>query len=360
MSTTTDYFSIFGNVLDGTIQNVTTQGSITVDASVAALAGTTRNTKFINCTNTAAITAVNTKANAAGIAGITKNTEFINCTNAAAITAGNVATGIAVNLGEGGVISKCRNSGAITGQTGSAGGICSGIMLATVKDSVNTGAVNSIYRAGGIASSSSGSTIIACKNTGAVTLTGPKDYYWAGGVIGSVSSSPGPGAITACYNTGTVSASGTKTSGGYVRIGGITGTNSGGGLVINACYNTGDVVDTTTGDDSVPVYLGAVSGFSAYTAADTPSNPVITACFWKAGTGTRGLAAKQTAETTTQTAGPPEGEDGTLQFASDAWPKVSTHADWGTGDGSGSGKYWKSLGVWNSGVPVYPKLWFED
>jgi hypothetical protein len=51
---------------------------------------------------------------------------------------------------------------------------------------------------------------------------------------------------------------------------------------------------------------------------------------------------------------------GTTTFAPGAWPTTETHQQWGTGNGSGDGKYWKSLGSWNSGNPVYPTLWFEE
>ncbi|MDR1863971.1 MAG: hypothetical protein LBR08_00175 [Bacteroidales bacterium] len=47
-------------------------------------------------------------------------------------------------------------------------------------------------------------------------------------------------------------------------------------------------------------------------------------------------------------------------FSASAWPTIGANAEWGIGDGSGSGKWWKSLGNWNGGNPVYPKLWFEE
>jgi hypothetical protein len=47
-------------------------------------------------------------------------------------------------------------------------------------------------------------------------------------------------------------------------------------------------------------------------------------------------------------------------FSNDAWPILAAHQQWGTGDGSGDGKYWKTLGNWNNGNPVYPKLWYEN
>jgi hypothetical protein len=46
-------------------------------------------------------------------------------------------------------------------------------------------------------------------------------------------------------------------------------------------------------------------------------------------------------------------------FGNTAWPSTTDHAEWGTGDGSGSGLYWLSLGSWNAGTPTFPKLWYE-
>jgi hypothetical protein len=74
-----------------------------------------------------------------------------------------------------------------------------------------------------------------------------------------------------------------------------------------------------------------------------------TACYW----GGNSLAATGT---------------GLTQFGPTDWPSEDPsdvnnyHLQWGTGDGSEDGKYWKSLGGWDigeGGTPVYPKLHWE-
>jgi hypothetical protein len=49
-------------------------------------------------------------------------------------------------------------------------------------------------------------------------------------------------------------------------------------------------------------------------------------------------------------------------FSDTSWPTTGTYLQWGIGasDGSGDGNYWKDLGGWNGGNPVYPKLWYEE
>jgi hypothetical protein len=56
--------------------------------------------------------------------------------------------------------------------------------------------------------------------------------------------------------------------------------------------------------------------------------------------------------------GEPASNTEILLFGGSNWP--TNTAQWGTGDGSGDNKYWKSLGGWNGGNPVYPKLYFEE
>jgi hypothetical protein len=190
------------------------------------------------------------------------------------------------------------------------------------------------YDYGDYFSSSSSSSIIACYNTGSVTMTvtGSSQNH-AGGVCGySYNSS-----IIACYNTGSVVGTGT---GSFDYVGGVCGSfesysSSSYYYSIIACYNIGSV----TGGGS---WTGGVCGFIY------PSSPI--ACYWKdipddnADYGIRY----------------PQSNTGTSVFGLGVWPAIATHTQWGTGDGSGDGKYWKSLGGWNNGNPVYPKLFFEE
>jgi hypothetical protein len=56
--------------------------------------------------------------------------------------------------------------------------------------------------------------------------------------------------------------------------------------------------------------------------------------------------------------GEPASDVNAALFGFGEWPDP-TFTEWGLGDGSDGERYWKSLGAWNDGNPVYPKLWYE-
>jgi uncharacterized protein YjdB len=189
----------------------------------------------------------------------------------------------------------CSNNATINGSNVSSGGIC--------------GYSNSIY--------------IACRNSGNITTSN----QYAGGIAGyHVDWTGATTTITACYNTGAI----TATDATSANIGGIAGyVNSAAG--ITASYNTGEVSMTA----STAASKGGIAG--------NCNNP-ITGCYWS-GSIANAIGAGTGTLTNTQ------------KFSSSAWPSTSIHAEWGVGDGSGSGKYWKNLGSWSG---TYPKLFFEQ
>jgi hypothetical protein len=248
------------------------------------------------------------------------------------IISGSVSGGIFVGGVCGyneGSISECSNACPVSGkgfeEDTYVGGICgyNGYNGGEITSCYNTGSVSGDgYEVGGVCGEN-GHIITACYNTGSVSGTG----NYVGGVCGN--SSYGWYAetvIAACYNTGSVLGNGNY-------VGGVCGSISGGN--VNACYNTGSV--------SGGRYVGGVCGLYEGSSIDV--------CYWKDITNDdaySGIGHKY------QSNG-----DASI-FSSGAWPTSASHLQWGTGDGSGDGKYWKSLGSWNGGNPIYPKLWFED
>jgi hypothetical protein len=119
---------------------------------------------------------------------------------------------------------------------------------------------------------------------------------------------------------------------------------------LSACYNTGSV--TSSSDSDNDLLFGGVVGFT--TAGLSP----IHANYWH----------DDSADTAVWGIGTDPGHTGALPatntdaapFSSTGWPTTGTHTQWGIGNGSGDGTYWKSLGSWNGGNPKYPKLWYED
>jgi hypothetical protein len=195
---------------------------------------------------------------------------------------------------------------------------------------------------GGIVGTNNGK-VDACSNAAAITGYGP------GGIVGL-----NHGTITACYNTGAVS--------GMDNIGGVAGVNA---AIITACYNTGavsgigdigGVVGRNNGTFSITACYntGAVSGTGNIggVVGHLDSGSAVSN-YWRDGVGTATAGIGSSSSNTNAT-----------PFSDTAWPSAGTGAgqdpQWGIGDGSGDGKYWKNLGGWNGGSPVYPKLWYED
>ncbi|MDR1198896.1 MAG: hypothetical protein LBK94_07810 [Prevotellaceae bacterium] len=212
-------------------------------------------------------------------------------------------------------MSKCYYSGTVSNTDEYVGGVCGYNYDGKIWACYNTGSVSGKNHAGGISGyNSTEGTINACYNIGTVLAT----VNNAGGVCGRNRNN-----ITACYNTGFVSAGGNN-------IGGICGLND---ARITACYSTGSLMGNSN--------VGGVAG---------ENNSTVTACYWKDITG----------DNADYGIGNQGSNDNATPFGENAWPDVVENAEWGIGDGSGSGKYWKSLGGWNNGNPVHPKLFFEQ
>jgi hypothetical protein len=259
-------------------------------------------------------------------------------------------------------ITSCYNTGSVSGSGDNIGGVCG---ATTTNNNTNTNNTNNNYTY---------SYITSCHNTGSVLGNGSN----VGGVCGSSSSSGSSSSyynyynyfyITACYNTGSVSGNG--------NVGGVCGSSSSNYsnynyLYITACYNTG----TVSGSGS---YVGGVCGYSSYSTST--SSLSVTACYNTGSVSGSGQVGgifggrSTTYGTATLTAcywtdvsgdgaeygtGNTQSNAGTTIFGIATWPITGTHQQWGTGDGSGDGKYWKALGGWGEGNPVYPKMWFEE
>jgi uncharacterized protein YjdB len=176
------------------------------------------------------------------------------------------------------------------------------------------------------------------KNLGIVSgFVSGNDYV--GAFVGNVNS--GTASISGCFNNASVT--GTAHS-----IGGIIGGAFGGQATVTACYNTGAVTSIDHW------WVGGIAGYSI-TAIACYNTGVITGD----GRGNTGGIVAQAGTKTACYVKDPVNTGGGTAFSATAWPSTAANAEWGTGDGSGSGKYWKDLGGWNGGSPTYPKLFFE-
>jgi hypothetical protein len=343
---------------------VITPNNVTIDVnSSSAIFGYASGAEFKNIKiGQGSITMTETTGYNGGIVGEASNTtKIINCSNEANLTGMRPIGGICGQLNSSSSITGCWNTGDITGTGTYAGGICGYVQTSSIiQNSYNSGGQITVASgsgqtaAGGIAGyCMTSAKIIACYNTGDVMArTTGTGVLSAGGISGATagSESGGGGSITACYNTGAVSSDSPRTAATHrTNIGGISGNTSRGNVTITASYSTGTVSYAYTGADNKGlIYIGGISGYNAYNEDDTVTYPVITACYWKTTDDENGIGFNAQTEVSDNT--------GTLQFSGSAWPATSTHTEWGIGDGSGSGKYWESLG----GGSVYPRLWFEQ
>ena len=157
-----------------------------------------------NCTNLATVGA-SQKGYAAGIvASAGAGSTITGCTNEGKISgAGDYVGGILATGTGTTVISRCINSGEIisTGKPGSynysVGGIAGSLSSSTVELCGNTGTVTStLKRTAGIVGSFGG-TMTKCFNSGSIT-----GIYASGGIVGSISAANA--SVTDCYNTGSI------------------------------------------------------------------------------------------------------------------------------------------------------------
>ena len=186
-----------------------------------------------------------------GFAGIVKNADFLRCVNNGAVTTdGDYVSGFAAKS-ETTTYTSCVNNGAITGRT-KIGGFGASVKSTKAVDSCNTGAIGlaayngSNQGIGGLFGEIGyGSTLTRCYNTGAVT----GDCY-VGGLVGSVGSGSdaanGPSYIVDSYNSGAITGHSDKS---YCGIGGLVGKLDASSSrvyeqsYVHNCYNVGTVTD---------------------------------------------------------------------------------------------------------------------
>jgi hypothetical protein len=265
--------------------------------------------------------------------------------------------GIAGSIADSAAVRNCTNKGTISGKN-ITGGICGGVSGgALIILSLNSGDVRGVKFVGGIAGrGGSGGTITACSNEGNVAGAAS-----VGGIAGIMENA----AVNASRNAGQINASKNFVGGivGYHKqsdmfscynIGTIQGRDDAGGVIgwcggsgtVAACYSAGPVSGINP--------AGVIGNVTEYDRKKMFANywrkvpPSGSHGFYGTGRPAAGNNAKVFGETSS------------LIMPPDPWPAVSTHYDWGIGDGSGRGKYWKNLGAWNNGVnPVFPVLFWE-
>jgi len=359
--------SIVGGIFNGNIigckNYATVQGNTQQDSASGGIAGIGSESNFGECENYGNVSG----RNVAGITSAANN--LADCRNYGSIQI--TGGGSSSNFGAGIVgraldVTNCLNMGEITIVTnnqflGSIGGIATEI-YSSISGSFNKGNIivqgsgaGSIGSIGGVVGYVHISTInntipiLACYNAG--NISGKNCVI--GGIVGNA----GKGDIRNCYNTGNLTnnpgnANYSSATGGIVGI-----IDRPGAVLISAyinisqCYNTGQVNGVANIDGTFR--NGGIVGAAIVNALGY--NLTVYDCYWSdnlsdntlygAGIISNGGAITSNVDT------------GSSKFGATLWPSAAQN--WIVGDPM-SGSYWKSLGSWNNGNPIYPKLYFED
>ncbi|MBO7489985.1 MAG: hypothetical protein J6T88_06880 [Bacteroidales bacterium] len=240
---TTANISLISAVSGGKIRNVTIRADSPVTSPVLAVNGLTRyfgalacraysNAEFVNCVNKVDMTCdVDfVTAYVGGLLGNVNGCTMTDCRNEGIISSNAYCIGGVA--GQGGIMTRCRNTGAIT--------------VTSSSDAVRT-----IY-CGGVAGYANSTAVTDCYNTGAITIAkkSSNDSYY-GGVCGLANVN-----VTGCYNTGTIACNvPTDTKKKY--IGGVVGYNENGtDVAMLNCYNEGAIIMAVDGINNM--YVGGL------------------------------------------------------------------------------------------------------
>lgn len=280
-----------------------------------------------------------------GAAGIVigRCNKISNCKNFGSIKGSEYLAGI----GGAKEIENCTNTGNLKGTTNTNG---YGIGLASnkIENCQNIGTFSGGFKeCSGITRNTP--FIYGCLNTANITATDN-----AAGIaihISRVGTGGGDIIISNCYNTGNITSTvnGGISAGiaGYVALESIAPAAN--IIEVKNCYNTGSIYCSASG------YAGGLFGMLLIPLATHTIS--ISGNYWRDNAGDNaeysigGYASPSSAGVFSPA------NIGANLFSATSWP--SSAEGWLIGSGSG-GAYWKSLGSWNSGSPVYPKLWFED
>ena len=235
----------------GVFEKVTNKATITVSGAAKevcvggicgrAMKGGATATKFVGCTNEAAISSIEATGGICGESQVSEDaTLFDGCYNKGNITSSGTVSGVA--------------AGGIVGYSGTA--------AITIKNCTNDGSITSGYRAGGIQGDArKAATISSCTNNGTV-----KAVECAGGIVaysGDKGIKTGL-SVTECVNNGDVSGS-TKVAG----IAGYAWASEAYGASVIKCINNGNITLGETKKADGTLDQGYASEFLAYANSTT-------------------------------------------------------------------------------------------
>lgn len=336
-----DNIGLFGYIRKAVLKNINLEGAIELAAEDDEYSSRTRSccgsvcgmaTEYSvieNCAYGGLINAENTRYIVGGICGmIDGDGSLTECENRANLKA-QIAGGIVGYMsGYELAIAHCRNSGTVRGQI-YAGGIlgqcdvgCAwedDMYCLTMTCCENTGEIHASMSAGGLGGIVACDDVCSiiktpfvlvegCCNTTSVFIDYRNQFPTLGGLFGYMAYTH----LKGCYNTGTLITDGPANR---VTVGGMVGL----AVFCNAftsCYRAGEIDEMMERG----AMIGRLSDLEPYGAEYEDCWTSKYLC---------------------------EGDERNLSlFGADAWPQKS--------------EYWSSVGGWNGGNPVYPRLWWQD
>lgn len=243
---------------DSTLSNCSNAASVTAAGTVSKAGGITPDA-FCHveaCSNSGSV--VSREADAAGIA-VSARSGISDCENTGDVTAEDYAAGIVCHFDDGALnpsmnddtvsLLRCTNSGKITSEKDTAGGIAVSCRTGSIVDCRNTGSVTSPKETGGIFAYFQPAvfgtpcelfTVSGCENSGAILSTANNT---AGGICGRIHGGKTTRLLFEnCVNSGTVEASGlTDVLVSAAYAGGIIGEGTVSALEVRSCRNLGSV-----------------------------------------------------------------------------------------------------------------------
>lgn len=250
ISTSSQNTGVFGYLDGATISNLTVKGTVTSsETTVGGIAGASKGSHIINCTNEANVSTTSGTANAyvGGIVGNANQTdanEIVSCTNSGTIT-GNIFTGgISGDLL--GTADMCINKGIVTSNNSNVGGITGSLRANSVvkrcysanfDTSKGSPRVQGLFRVGGIVGIQNGSNskVVNCISRSSIIGTATEGTIAntsVGGIVGELRNGLVANCLAGASDSRIVN---TKTANAYIGL--IVGYIQSANGTVQNCYS---------------------------------------------------------------------------------------------------------------------------
>ena len=264
-----DYVGFIGMLDGGTVKDVKFANvSVTGKDDVGTAVGRIINGGTVSGVQVLSGSVSGAKRVGGVVGSIIADGSALNCTNAATVTGsvynvgGIVGAAYYTEEGKQMYITNCANNGEVTSNGMGAGGIV-GLSAANVSGNTNTAPVKGTEVGGIVGEQKSYGSVTNNTNSGAVTYTGGKNTYGAGGIIGWLRYH-GTSEASAYKVSDIISVTGNKNSGS------VAGGNDAGGIV-GTVYNSAVIMNNKNTATSFSATTFAAGIVGNYQTTETPA-----------------------------------------------------------------------------------------